>query len=120
MFSLFKKKEKPVASMIYHNSFRLAGVTFENDDGSSRQKILGNMKDSELVKLKEYSFENKTAIGVYTEDEKQIGNIKEKDIPFVLERLKTVIKTEIFNLRSFYSEELNAQIITGDVIIYYK
>ena len=114
---MFTKKK---ADYVYHNSFRLAGVTYNNDDGSSRQEIIQTLKDGTIVGLKPYQFNNNLAIGVYTCEGKQIGNIKEKDIPYVMDRLKTMVKTEIFNVRSFYYNELNEVIFTADVIVHYK
>ena len=57
--------------------FKVAGVTFDNDDGSSRQEILKNIVDnggSADATFKEYEFNGKPAIAVYA-DGKCIGSI---------------------------------------------
>lgn len=57
--------------------FKVAGVTFNNDDGSSRQEILKNIVDnggSADATFKEYEFNGKPAIAVYA-DGKCIGSI---------------------------------------------
>lgn len=66
---------KPAASPAMREcTFRVAGVTFENDDGTSRQEILRHLKfedepyydpdDEPMVGLMETSFNNELAIEV--------------------------------------------------------
>ena len=57
--------------------FKVTGVTFDNDDGSSRQEILKSIVDnggSADATFKEYEFNGKPAIAVYA-DGKCIGSI---------------------------------------------
>ena len=96
--SLFKKKEP----YIYHNSYKIAGVTFKNEDGTKRQDLLKKLKDGDIVGLKTYEYNGKTAIGVYTCDGKQIGNIKEDEIPYALNRMKSMVKSNITCIDKFY------------------
>lgn len=76
---------------------RVAGVTFKNDDKSSRQAILKAIRqdpdaDNGYVKLKKYESDGETAIHVYYED-KCVGNIPRDDLQDVLEvfdRIQTI------------------------------
>ena len=73
---------------------RLAGVTFDNDDGSSRQAILKDIKasgggDAELS-LEEFEYKGKPAVRVLVDGE-QIGNIprgRVAEILAVLDRIE--------------------------------
>ena len=66
---------KPAAAPVMHEcTFRVAGVTYDNDDGESRQEILRHLKfedepyydpdDEPMVGLMETSFNNELAIEV--------------------------------------------------------
>lgn len=58
-------------------SFAVAGVTFKNDDGRSRQKILQEADEDSLsyyAELEEYNFKSEKAVGVLINGE-MIGNI---------------------------------------------
>ena len=64
--------------------FPVAGVTFRNDDGTSRQKILREICDGDdfgtaLGSLEEYDFEGEQAIRVVTADG-CVGNIRKSDL----------------------------------------
>lgn len=95
---LFKKKEDNID---YHLGFKIVGSTFKNDDGSKRQDILKSLKNGDTIGLKTYDFQGRTAIGVYTCDGKQIGNIKEEDIPYALDKMKRMRRTHIDNIDKF-------------------
>lgn len=71
---------------------KVAGVTFENEDGSSRQRILRDAFREEScgsVELETYEYKGTDAIAVYYED-KRIGNIpkdKIKEVLAVMDRI---------------------------------
>lgn len=71
---------------------KIAGVTFENEDGSSRQRILRDAFREEScgsVVLETYKFKGSDAIAVYYED-KRIGNIPKdriKEVIAVMDRI---------------------------------
>lgn len=113
--SLFKKKE----NIDYHLSYKIAGVTFKNEDGSSRQEILKSLNDGDTIGLKTYDFNGKAAIGVYTCDGKQIGNIKEEDIPYVLDKMKKMRRTHISGIDKF-SDGFGKMIYYGYVVIHFN
>lgn len=76
------------ASVITSLQYAVAGVTFANEDGSSRQQILRDLcggedygeADAQLV---EYSYKGSPAIRVDTELG-CVGNVRKSDIPAVL------------------------------------
>ena len=74
-------------------TFRAAGVTYKNDDGSDRQKIIERLrKDIEKFKkggrlnLKEFSYNGKPALAIYI-DGLQIGNVPANKVDFLLEEI---------------------------------
>lgn len=65
-------------------SFPVAGVTFKNDDGSARQKILKEICDGEeegyaRAELEAYTYEGEPAIRVLVDGD-CIGNIRRSDV----------------------------------------
>ena len=55
---------------------KVVGVTFGNDDGSNRQKIISKCRVGESVIFKHTpSPEYPEAIGIFTENGKQLGNV---------------------------------------------
>lgn len=69
--------------------FKVAGVTFSNEDGKSRQAILKRLaKDDDYsdFELSKYKFNGETAIAVMV-DGNCIGNIRRSDIREVLNLL---------------------------------
>ena len=76
-------------------TYKVAGVTFPNDDGEDRQQILKELFDEALecgdelydTELEEYEFEGKPAIRVLF-DRKDVGNIPAADVNNVLDMMK--------------------------------
>jgi hypothetical protein len=66
---------------VRHFYTSVVGVTFDNDDGSSRQEILATCSSFQtlLLKHEEDNPCDPNAIGVYTEDGRQIGHLS-KDV----------------------------------------
>lgn len=64
-------EEHPIIKEFYT---KVVGVSFPNDDGSSRQAILSNCRRGDYILLKTYSFRGKLAYAVHTEHG-QIGNL---------------------------------------------
>lgn len=54
---------------------RIVGVSFNNDDGSSRQDILSTISDGEALLLEYFEYENEPAYAVKTALGEQIGNL---------------------------------------------
>ena len=59
-------KEQQAKNLIDSFSTKVKGVTFDNDDGSSRQDILSNCYAGMHVDIRRYSFMGRPAFGVYT------------------------------------------------------
>ena len=83
---------KPLAENQYDFlKFRLAGVSFKNSDGKSRQTLLRKMKfrdppfdgDSWDINLRQYEFEDEDAVGVYVNGY-MIGNVPRENISYVV------------------------------------
>ena len=94
-----KKQPVPVEPItdspnIGYMTFRVAGVTYNNDDGTNRQEIIAQIKENKncsstenKLDFKEYSYEGKPALAVYL-DGKQVGNVPANRVDFLLEEIE--------------------------------
>ena len=55
----------------------IVGVTYNNDDGSSRQELLKTLKNNEQLHLQEYVFNGKPAYYVLNSNNKCLGNLSQ-------------------------------------------
>ncbi|NCB92877.1 MAG: hypothetical protein EOM40_10020 [Clostridia bacterium] len=86
-------------------SFKLAGVTFNNDDGTSRQNILRaiHFKDAPFTDgvelgLNAYTYEGQPAYAV-TADGQQVGNVPRDCIQYIsdnFERIEAITHIEVY------------------------
>lgn len=82
------------ASLYEIFTFKIAGVTYKNEDRHSRQAILRRLKYGDPpfncgdvdLELKEYEHEGEPAVGVYLAGE-QVGNIARDDLATLLPRM---------------------------------
>ena len=106
--------------------FDVAGVTFDNDDGKSRQKILRAICDGDKygradAELVAYTYEGEPAFRVMT-DEGCVGNIRRKDIAEVQSLLdrkvhSIVVSAEQYeddNDRKKYSADVEIKVMKKD------
>ena len=106
--------------------FDVAGVTFDNDDGKSRQKILRAICDGDEygradAELVAYTYEGEPAFRVMT-DEGCVGNIRQKDIAEVQGLLdrnvhSIVVSAEEYeddNDRKKYSADVEIEVMKED------
>ena len=100
----------------------IAGVTFKNDDGSSRQAILKDIKarggDAELD-LEEYEYKGKPAIRVLVDGD-QIGNIprgRVAEVSAILEQLEDA-RLEVETFRPEDEEDEDGNIRHRGELIY--
>lgn len=110
----------------------VAGVTFKNDDGSSRQAILKDLKarggDDADLELEEYDYKGQPAIRILIDGE-QIGNVPKRrvaEISAVLDRLDTArLNVETFRPEDEEGENGNVRhrgelIYRADLYLVYK
>lgn len=88
--------------------FSVAGVTFQNEDGSSRQDILraicaGKSRGQSDVELEQYDYKGSAAIRILT-PEGCVGNVRRTDVADVLEMMSGSYEAYI-EVNSFVGEE---------------
>lgn len=102
------------------DGFPVAGVTYKNDDGSSRQQILEDLcegKKSNLVsaQLEKYEYDGNPAVRVLTELG-CVGNIRRQYVEDVLEALEAEGSDISLQISYFFNEE-GKKIYRGVVFI---
>jgi hypothetical protein len=110
-----------------HGELRISvvGVTFDNDDGSSRQRILKAIyQENNLginatadATLERYEYKGKPAVRVLV-DERCIGNIGRDDLPQVLSVLDRVEQVSA-DIEHFANDD-DEKIYRADLIITYS
>ena len=101
--------------------YAVAGVTFKNDDGKSRQKILRGFYDEELgissanCWLEEYEYEGEPAVRVMTDDG-CVGNIRRSDLDEVRSYFDHGISRMHLDVETFENED-DRTIYRADVCI---
>ncbi len=85
------------ASPYVRRAYKLTGVTFKNEDGSSRQSVLRKLKfndppfdEGAELELSRYEWEGKPALAVLANG-LQIGNIPANDVDFLIENWEHII-----------------------------
>lgn len=101
--------------------FPVAGVTFKNDDGTPRQKILREICDGDeegwaRAELEAYTFEGKPAIRVLAGDG-CIGNIRSTDVAKVRPFLDRADAEVSVSIERFEDEDDGRKIYRADVEI---
>lgn len=70
--------------MIDLTYFRAAGVSFKNDDGSSRQEYISQLQEYDPLGIKSYEYQGETALHIMDERGHCIGNVPKDQIEFIL------------------------------------
>ncbi|MBD5095034.1 MAG: hypothetical protein HDT26_12340 [Subdoligranulum sp.] len=65
--------------------FRVAGVSFDNDDGSSRQAYISKLREGDPIGFESFEYQGELAFHVMTEDDHCIGNLPKEHISFIKE-----------------------------------
>lgn len=119
-----EKLPEPKRSVVssVRDGFPVAGVTFRNDDGTSRQKILRELCDGEdfvsvPVELEPYEYKGEDAVRVVT-PEGCVGNIRREDVEDVMEMLEDGPKEIYMEINTFENEN-GRTIWRGDVHLDY-
>ena len=68
---------------------KVVGVTFNNDDGSSRQEYIKNLDEDDILSLKHYIYEGRDALYVLDSKGHILGNIAHKDVKQVMKYINT-------------------------------
>lgn len=94
-----------ISQNTYLAPIKVAGVTFNNDDGTDRQLILRKLhfRDNPFskyvdVEIKQYEFKGSPAYGIYAND-MQIGNIPANLVPFMqdnIERIESISHIDVY------------------------
>lgn len=85
---------------------RATGVTFNNEDGSSRQNLISSLNVGELVKLSPYKYKEEDAIYILNSKNKILGNIPVEYATEITNKLHSNIieKTIVEEANSFIDE----------------
>lgn len=70
--------EVSMSKLLKHTETRVVGVSYRNEDGSSRQEIISNLVEGEHVSLEYYEYENEPAYAVIDMLGNQIGNLSKE------------------------------------------
>ena len=109
------------AARFVRKHYAVAGVTFKNDDGSSRQKILRGFYDKETgistadCWLEEYEYEGEPAVRVMT-FEGCVGNIRRSDLSEVREYFDHDVTRMYLDVETFEDDD-DQTIYRADVCI---
>lgn len=68
---------------------KVAGVTYNNDDGSSRQEYIKNLDENDILSLKHYFYNGNDALYVLDSKGHILGNIPHKDVSQVMKFINT-------------------------------
>ena len=129
LFDLIKKRPEPEPAPVpvepettpqkssYNRRFKVVGVTFKNEDGSSRQKILKDIYekkppfDKKLdIEISEYEYEGKPAYHVNVNG-KTIGNISKDMCSFITENKSRLLGVSDFHVSEGYRDPDTAEVI---------
>lgn len=88
-------------------SMKVSGVTFKNDNGTDRQKLLKNISKDQQLKLVPYKYLDRDAIYVETLNNEILGNIPAKHTFNILEKINnnTIIKVSVKEVDKFLNED---------------
>lgn len=99
-----------------HRTYRIVGSSYDNDDGTSRQSILGKIKrgakpfqTETKISLSKYRYQDEDAVAVYAND-LQVGHISRKDLAASLlpswDRYDSVVDFEILGKSGPYGMDI--------------
>lgn len=70
-------------------TFKVAGVTYSNPDGSSRQEYIENLDEDEILELQPYDYKGNTAIYVLDSEGHILGNIPKSKVEKIMDLIET-------------------------------
>ena len=88
-------------------SLKVVGVTFKNDDGTDRQKIIAKLHVGDELKLLPYKYNGKNAVYVMTQSNMIVGNIPSKNTTEICNKLEKneIVRITVKKLANFINEE---------------
>lgn len=75
--------------------FRVVGVTFENDDGSSRQKYISKLHEGDPLGMESFDYEGSVAFHILDENDHCIGNLPKDHVQFILDHYNAGHRIEL-------------------------
>lgn len=75
---------------------KVVGVTFKNEDGSSRQKYIRQLKDDDFLTFESFEYEGETALRVLDPRGHCIGNVPKSLVPTILDYYNKGYEFDIF------------------------
>ena len=66
----------------------IAGRNYDNEDGSSRQGYIDQLKDEDELLLETYFYQDEKAVKILTKENKQIGNIPRDEATMIFDYIK--------------------------------
>ena len=94
-----------------NNNFRtwvlkISGVTFKNEDGTDRQKLISKLSVGQELKLVPYKYKNQDAVYVKTLDDKILGNIPAENTFEICNKISSnrIIKVTVADINTFLNE----------------
>lgn len=86
---------------------KISGVTFKNDDGTDRQKIIAKLSIGQDLKLVPYKYKNQDAVYVETLDNKILGNIPAENTFEVCNKLSSnrIERVIVADINNFLNEK---------------
>ena len=75
---------------------KVVGVTFKNEDGSSRQKYIRQLKDDDFLTFESFEYEGETAFHVLDPRGHCIGNVPKSLVPTILDYYNKGYEFDIF------------------------
>lgn len=76
--------------------FRVAGVSYNNDNGTSRQRYISKLKPFDALGMVSYEYEGTTAFHILDEYGHCIGNLPKEHIDFVLDHYNQGHKISLY------------------------
>ncbi len=130
------KQEKALARIPHQQRYqdckkihtKIVGVTFKNDDGTSRQDYLSKLNNNEQLYLKEYVYKGKPAFHVCNKRGQCLGNLAEdiaqkiktkydeKEKIVYIEEIDSFDRNELYNRR----RDEEDYIYYCKIVIYFK
>lgn len=96
-FCIFCGQKLQLETTIRTWCIQVSGVTFKNEDGSDRQKLISKLKKGDLIFFSTYLYEGKSAVYVLNSSKKILGNIPAQNSVEITNKLKDnrILKVEV-------------------------